>query len=67
MGGVREEAVDRWAGRPLFQTNENRITLVAVAFERVALVAASGDWNRWSEVSFQSTNEWAPFSTTGQF
>jgi hypothetical protein len=64
---MRGKTVDRWAERPLFQTNENRITLVAAALDRVSTVATSGDWNRWSEVSFQSTNEWAPFSTTGQF
>ena len=67
MGGVREQAADPWTGRSLFQTNENRITVVAAVFDRVSVATTASDWNRWSTASFQSTNEGAPFSTTGQF
>jgi hypothetical protein len=67
VGGVRQETDGRWEGRALFQTNENQITLVAAAFDRAVVAGGARDWNRWGVVSFQSTNEWAPFSTTGHF
>ncbi len=65
-GTMPNDPLKAWKEVPVFQTNDNQITVARSAYQYIAVTAPDLCVNRWSLVSFNWTNQGAGSSTTAQ-